>query len=129
MKGFNHCIFIGNLGKDPELRHTPSGKAVASVSLAVNESWKNGNGEKVEGVTWVNIVAWSKLAEIISEYAKKGSPVQVVGRLKNRSYDDKESGQKKYTVEIVAESLLLLGKKGEGGGASEVAVEEGDLPF
>ena len=106
--GLNQCNFIGNLGQDPEVRYTPSGKAVANLSLAVTF------GETTE---WVRVTAWEKLAEIIGTYLKKGSKIYIGGRMQTRSWDDK-GGVKRYTTEIIANQMLMLsdGQKHQDGG-------------
>ena len=116
--GVNKAILIGNLGSDPEVKYIPSGKAVANVSLATNESWKDRNGERQERTEWHRLVFWSPLAEIVGQYLKKGSKVYVEGRLQTRSWDD-QSGQKRYTTEIVVNDMQMLDGRGdamEGGG-------------
>jgi len=113
-KSVNKVILIGNLGKDPELRYTPSGTAVASFSLATNERYKDKEGNWQDRTEWHKIVAWQRLAEIAGEYLKKGRTCYIEGRLQTRSWDDKESGQKKYSTEIVASDLVLLGGQGQG---------------
>ena len=114
-KSVNKVILIGNLGKDPELKYTPTGTAVAKFSLATNERYKDKAGEWQDRTEWHNIVAWQKLAEIAAEYLKKGRSVYIEGRIRTHSWDDKTSGQKKYMTEIVANDLVLLGGRGEGG--------------
>jgi len=143
-RSLNKAMLIGNLGKDPELRYTTSGVAVATFSLATNEQWKDQDGNAQERTEWHNIVAWKKLAEICGEWLKKGKKVYVEGRIQNRSYDDKNTGAKRYITEIVAENIIMLDSKGgaEGGSvsahtaettAAPVAVPAGriddDLPF
>ena len=115
-KSVNKVILVGNLGKDPEVKFTPSGMQVAKFSIATNEGYKDKSGQWQERTEWHNIVAWARLAEIIGEYVKKGSKVYIEGRLQTRSWDDKTSGQKKYMTEVVANDLVLLGGRGEGGG-------------
>jgi len=114
-KSVNKVILIGNLGKDPEVKYTPSGTAVAKFSLATNERYKDKAGEFQERTEWHNIVAFQRLAEIAGEYLKKGRSVYVEGRIQTHSWDDKQSGQKKYMTEIIANDLVLLGGRGEGG--------------
>jgi single-strand DNA-binding protein len=140
-KSLNKVMLIGNLGKDPELRYTTSGVAVATFSLATNESWKDQDGNLQERTEWHNIVAWRKLAEICGEWLKKGKKVYIEGRIQTRSYDDKSTGTKKYITEIVADNMIMLDSKGpaEGGApernnvdtAAPVAgsVKDDDLPF
>jgi single-strand DNA-binding protein len=113
-KSVNKVILVGNLGKDPEVKYTPSGTAVAKFSLATNENYKDKSGQWQERTEWHNIVAWQRLAEIVGEYVKKGSKLYIEGRLQTSSWDDKETGQKKYKTEIVANELVLLGGRGEG---------------
>jgi len=113
-KSVNKVILVGNLGKDPEVKYTPSGTAVAKFSLATNEGYKDKAGQWQERTEWHNVVAWQRLAEIVGEYVKKGSKVYIEGRLQTSSWDDKETGQKKYKTEIVANELVLLGGRGEG---------------
>jgi single-strand DNA-binding protein len=122
-KSLNKVMLIGNLGKDPELRYTTSGVAVATFSLATNESWKDQDGNLQERTEWHNIVAWRKLAEICGEWLKKGKKVYIEGRIQTRSYDDKNTGQKKYMTEIVADSMIMLdgGRGVEQGGAAPAA--------
>jgi single-strand DNA-binding protein len=136
----NKVILIGNLGKDPDLRYTPGGKAVASFSLATSERWTNQDGQKQENTTWHNIVAWGKQAEVMKEYLTKGKQVYIEGRISNRSYDDKE-GNKKYISEVVVQNFTFIGPRdGGSGGSSRPAAEEtsqqtapagaeDDLPF
>lgn len=141
-KSLNRVMLIGNLGKDPELRYTTSGVAVATFSLATNESWKDQDGNTQERTEWHNIVAWKKLAEICGEWLKKGKKVYIEGRIQTRSYDDKNTGTKKYITEIVAENMIMLDSKGsatsEGNPSSSASPEpaatpagriEDDLPF
>ena len=113
----NKVMLIGRLGKDPELRYTPSGSPVATFNLATDESYKDKEGKKVESTDWHRVVVWNKLAEICGQYLKKGSLVYIEGKIKTRSYDDKQSGQKKFITEIVGDQMSMLGgKPGEGGG-------------
>ena len=114
-KSVNKVILVGNLGKDPEVKYTPSGTAVAKFSLATNERYKDKAGEWQDRTEWHNIVAWQRLAEIVGEYVKKGNKVYIEGRLQTSSWDDKETGQKKYKTEIIANDLVLLGGRGEAG--------------
>jgi single-strand DNA-binding protein len=141
-KSLNRVMLIGNLGKDPELRYTTSGVAVATFSLATNESWKDQDGNVQERTEWHNIVAWKKLAEICGEWLKKGKKIYIEGRIQTRSYDDKNTGTKKYITEIVADNMIMLDSKGggEGGQASSGTANDAapvpvpgrvddDLPF
>jgi single-strand DNA-binding protein len=107
--GINKVILIGNLGKDPEVRFTPSGQAVANFNIATTDSWTDkSNGQKQERTEWHRIVVWGKLAELCGEYLKKGRQCYVEGRLQTREWTDKE-GQKKYTTEVVANTVQFLG--------------------
>ena len=118
-KSVNKVILVGNLGKDPEVKYTPSGVPVAKFSLATNERYKDKGGEWQDRTEWHNIVAWQRLAEIVGEYVKKGSKVYIEGRLQTSSWEDKQSGEKKYKTEIIASDLVLLSGRGEGGGEHE----------
>jgi single-strand DNA-binding protein len=115
MKSVNKVILVGHLGKDPEVKYTPQGTPVAKFSIATNERYKDKQGEWQDRTEWHNITAWQRLAEIAGEYLKKGSQVYVEGRLRTDSWDDKESGQKKYRTEIVINDMVLLGGRGQGG--------------
>ena len=114
-KSVNKVILIGNLGKDPEVKYTPQGTAVAKITLATNESYKDKAGQWQERTEWHNVVLWTRLAEIAGEYLKKGSKVYIEGRLQTRSWDDKQTNQKKYMTEVVANDLVLLSGRSEGG--------------
>ena len=116
----NKVILVGRLGKDPEVRSTPSGTSVAKFSLATDERFTDKNGEKQERTEWHNVVAWGKLGEICGQYLKKGKLVFIEGSIRTDSWDDKESGQKKYRTEIVARDMKMLDRRGddEGGGGS-----------
>ncbi len=116
MASINKVILIGNLGRDPEVRYTPNGSAVCNITVATSRNWKDKNtGEKAEETEWHRVVFYDRLAEIAGEYLKKGRPVYVEGRLKTRKWQNKE-GQDVYTTEIIAETMQLLGGRGEGGG-------------
>jgi len=108
MASVNKVILMGNLGKDPEVRFMPNGDAVCNFSIATTDNWKDKNGEKQERTEWHNIVMYRKLAEIAGEYLKKGRPVFIEGRLQTRKWQTKE-GQDRYTTEIIAESMQMLG--------------------
>jgi single-strand DNA-binding protein len=112
MKSINKVILIGNLGKDPELKYTPQGTPVAKLSVATNERFKGKDGQWQDRTEWHNVVLWQRLAEIAGEHLKKGSKIYIEGRLETRSWDDKQSGQKKYATEIVAKDLVMLGADG-----------------
>jgi single-strand DNA-binding protein len=109
----NRVQLIGNITRDPELKQIPGGSTVASFSIATNFSWKDSSGQKQEKVEFHNIVAWSKLAEIIGQYLKKGGKVFIEGRLQTRDWEA-EDGTKKYRTEIVAENMIMLDRKGAG---------------
>jgi len=110
----NKVILIGNVGRDPELRYTASGTAVANFSLATSRRYKDRDGNQREETEWHRCVAWARLAEIINQYAPKGKQLYVEGRLQTRQWDDKD-GNTKYTTEIVIEEMKLLGGRGDGG--------------
>lgn len=116
MKSVNKVILVGNLGKDPEVKYTPSGTAVAKFSIATSNRYKDKNDQWQEQTEWHNVVAWARLAEIAGEYLKKGNKVYVEGRLQTRSWDDKNTNQKKYMTEVVVNDLVLLGGRGEAAG-------------
>ena len=111
-KDLNFCSFIGRLGKDPEIRHTAGGKAVANFSIACSDDYKKKSGEKVEQTNWINIVAWDRLAEICGKYLKKGSQIHISGKQVTRKWEDKE-GNTRYSTEIIADQMQMLGSKGD----------------
>ena len=113
-KSVNKVILLGNLGKDPEVKFTASGLPVAKFTVATNERYKDKGGEWQDRTEWHNIVAWQRLAEIAGEYLKKGSKVYIEGRIQTSSWEDKQSGEKKYRTEIVANDLVLLSGRGDG---------------
>ena len=112
-RSLNRVQLIGNLGKDPEVKYTPSGTPVAKLAIATNERYKDKNGEWQDRTEWHNVVLWQRLAEVAGEYLKKGGKVYIEGRLQTRSWDDKQTNQKKYMTEVVASDLILLGGRGE----------------
>ncbi len=112
MAGVNKVILVGNLGADPEIRYTADGTAVASFRIATSRRWTNKSGERVEQTEWHRIVAWRRLGEICAQYLSKGKQVYVEGRLQTRSWEDK-SGNKRWTTEIIAENLQMLGRAGD----------------
>jgi len=120
-KSVNKVILIGNLGKDPEVKYTPSGMAVAKFSLATNDRFKDKEGNWQDRTEWHNLVAFQRTAEIAGEYLKKGRTVYIEGKLQTSSWDDKETGAKKYKTEIIVNELVLLGggQRGESGGGGE----------
>jgi single-strand DNA-binding protein len=123
-RGVNKVILIGNLGKDPEVRYTPNGLAVANITVATSESWKDKqSGENVERTEWHRVVFYQRLAEIVGEYLRKGSKVYVEGRLQTRKWQDKTSGQDRYTTEIIADSMQMLDSKGGSAGGESSSYE------
>lgn len=111
-RGINKVILVGNLGKDPEIRYSASGAAIANITIATSDSWKDKQtGEKQERTEWHRVVFFNRLAEVVGEYLKKGSQVYVEGRLQTRKWQDKE-GQDRYTTEIVASEMQMLGSRG-----------------
>ena len=114
-RGINKAIIVGNLGRDPEVRYTANGNAIANITVATTESWKDKqSGERQEKTEWHRVVFFGRLAEIAGEYLKKGSQVYIEGRLQTRKWEDK-SGQERYTTEIVASEMQMLGSRGGGG--------------
>ncbi len=112
MSGVNKVILVGNLGSDPELRHTPSGTPVANFRIATNEFFTNRNGERDQRTEWHRIVAFGRLAEICGQYLKKGRQVYIEGRLRTREWED-QSGNRRFTTEITANQMVMLGRAGE----------------
>ena len=112
-RGVNKAIIVGNLGRDPEVRYTANGSAVANVTVATSESWKDKqSGERQERTEWHRVVFFGRLAEIAEEYLKKGSQVYIEGSIRTQKWQDKESGQDRYTTEIVARDMQMLGSRG-----------------
>jgi single-strand DNA-binding protein len=112
MASVNKVIIVGNLGRDPETRYLPSGEAVTNISVATTETWKDkASGEKKEATEWHRISAFGKLAEIMGEYLKKGSQVYIEGQLRTRKYQDKETGKDRYSTEIRADTMQMLGSR------------------
>ncbi len=116
MAGVNKAIVLGHLGRDPEMRYTQDGKAIANFSLATSESFKDKDGNKKENTEWHRVVLFGRIAEIAGEYLRKGSMAYVEGRLQTRKWTDKE-GQERYTTEIIGDRLQLIGGKKEEGGS------------
>ncbi|MBA2585237.1 MAG: single-stranded DNA-binding protein [Chthoniobacterales bacterium] len=122
MSTFNKVILLGNLTRDPEVRYTPKGTAVTEIGMALNRVYTAENGEKREEVTFVDVTLWGRTAEIAGEYLKKGRPVFIEGRLQLDTWDDKQSGQKRSKLKVVADSMQLIGGRaggGSGGGGAE----------
>ena len=128
MASVNKVTIIGNLGKDPELKFMPNGDAVCNFSVATTDTWKDKAGEKQERTEWHNIVMYRKVAEIAGEYLKQGSSVYLEGRLQTRKWQTKE-GQDRYTTEVVADSMQMLGKKYEGEQTISKPVSKKDMPI
>ena len=128
-RGLNKVMIIGNLGRDPEMRYTPSGRPVTTFSVATSRAWNTSEGEKRIETEWFNIVAWSSLAEICKQYLSKGQQVYIEGRLQTRHWDDTE-GNKHTSVEIVASEMIMLGDRRESEGTStDETIEEDEFPF
>ena len=139
MAGVNRVILVGRLGRDPELRYTPSGQAVANFNVATSEEWKDKNtGEKQERTEWHRVVAWRRLGEICGEYLRKGSQVYVEGRLQTRAWEDRD-GNRRYTTEIIAQNMQMLGPVAREGTVESVedrfpveepiSIPDDDIPF
>jgi single-strand DNA-binding protein len=120
-KSVNKVILVGNVGKDPEVKYTPSGVPVARLSMATNERFKDRNEQTQDRTEWHSIVAWQRLAEIVGEYVRKGTKLYIEGRLQTTSWQDRQSGEKKYRTEIVASDLVLLGSRENGQNAAAEA--------
>jgi len=118
-RGINKVILVGNLGRDPEIKYTASGGAIANLTIATSESWNDKQtGEKVEKTEWHRVVAFQRLAEIMGEYLKKGSQVYIEGKLQTRKWQD-QNGQDRYTTEIVASDMQMLGSRADAGGPAQ----------
>jgi len=139
-KGLNKVTLIGNLGRDPEVRYTQDGKAIANISIATSESWKDKNGQKVEKVEWHRIVFFGKLAEVVGDYLVKGSKIYLEGKIRTRKWADNNTGEEKYTTEIHGEDLVMLDSPDHGGGGKPEHPDQrnpddnyldpnGDIPF
>jgi single-strand DNA-binding protein len=125
MASINKVILIGNLGRDPEVRYSPDGAAIANLSIATTSSWKDkASGERKEETEWHRVVFYGRTTEVAGEYLKKGRPVYIEGRLKTRKWQDKD-GQDKYTTEIVGDSMQMLGGR-EGGGGGGYGGDDGE---
>ncbi len=134
-RGLNKVMIIGHLGRDPEMRYTPSGRPVATFSVAVSRSWNSSNGERRSETEWFKIVAWGNLAEICKKYLTKGQQVYIDGRLQTRSWEDKE-GQQRTSVEVVANEMTMLGERRDKSqdenntlDESPPEVDEDEFPF
>jgi single-strand DNA-binding protein len=128
MASVNKVILIGNLGRDPETRYMPDGGAITNITLATSHQWKDkATGDKKEETEWHKVAFFGRLAEIAGEYLKKGSPVYVEGRLRTRKWQDKE-GQDRYSTEIVADNMQMLGSRGDRGGSADSTPRESGAP-
>jgi single-strand DNA-binding protein len=125
MANLNKVMLMGNLTRDPEVRYTPKGTAVAELGLAINRVYSADNGEKREETTFVDVTLWGRTAEIAGEYLKKGRPVFIEGRLQLDSWDDKQTGQKRSKLKVVGEAMQLMGGRGDGGGGGGGESSEG----
>lgn len=117
-RGLNKVMVIGHLGRDPEMRYTPSGRPVTTFSIAVSRSWNTADGERRSETEWFNIVSWGNLAEICKQYLHKGQQVYIEGRLQTRHWEDKE-GQKHTSVEVVANEMMMLGERRDNSSSSQ----------
>ena len=128
-RGLNKVMLIGNLGRDPEMRYTPSGKPVTSFSLAASRNWISADGERHDETEWFNVVAWGNLAEICNQHLSKGQKVYVEGRLQTRSWED-ENGQKHFRTEVVAnEMIILAGRPEQLESLNSAEIGASDIPF
>ena len=143
-KSVNKVILVGNVGQDPEVKYTPSGTPVAKFSIATNERFKDRSDEWQERTEWHNIIAWQRLAEVVGEYIRKGSKLYIEGKLQTSTWDDRQSGRKRYRTEIVARDIVLLGSHDNEDGsdhlmrngqqhqetyASSSEITDQDIPF
>lgn len=127
-RGVNKVIIVGNLGNDPEIRYMPNNEPVANLSVATSETWQDKNtGEQREKTEWHRIVAYRKLADIMGQYLKKGSKVYIEGRLQTRKWQD-QSGQDRYTTEIIADNMQMLDSRGDSGGSANYAPQPQGAP-
>jgi single-strand DNA-binding protein len=150
MASFNKVVLMGNLTRDPEIRYLPKGTAVCQITLAINRTWKDQDGEKKEEVSFIDCTAWARTAEVMSQYVKKGDPLLVEGRLRQDTWDDKETGAKRSKIGVVIETMTMLGGRRDSqdgqparrvssgstgaqpdakGGASQPDAPEDDVPF
>jgi single-strand DNA-binding protein len=126
MANFNKVILIGNLTRDPELRYTANGQAVATVGLAVNRRFKTRDGEQREDTAFVDCTAWARQAEVLCEYVKKGDPIFIEGRLQYRTWEDRETGAKRSKLDVVVENFQFLPRGQRGGGGPAESGTQGD---
>jgi len=132
-RGLNKVMIIGHLGRDPEMRYTPSGRPVTTFTVATSRSWNTSDGERHNETEWFNIVTWGNLAEICKQYLTKGQQVYIEGRLQSRKWEDNE-GTKHTSVEIVANEMMILGERKDGGNQTQtveplLAEDESEFPF
>jgi single-strand DNA-binding protein len=136
----NKVILVGNLGRDPEMRTTPSGQTMAKFSVATTRKWKDRDGNRQEATEWHNVVCWGRQAEVAGQYLTKGKQIYLEGRLQTDSWEDRETSKKMYRTEIVCENFQMLGSRGDGGagprtapppdaGGFEAGAEDDDIPF
>lgn len=134
-RGLNKVMIIGHLGKDPEMRYTPSGRAVTTFNVAVSRSWNSSDGERRSETEWFKVVSWGNLAEICNKYLTKGQQVYIEGRLQTRRWEDKEGNQRK-SVEVVANEMTMLGERRDKGQSTSNSfdemppdIDEDEFPF
>jgi single-strand DNA-binding protein len=128
-RGLNKVMVIGNVGRDPEMRYVPSGKPVTSFSVATSRSWTSSEGDRREETEWFNVIAWGDLAEICKQHLRKGQQVYIEGRLQTRSWEDPD-GRKRFRTELVANEMIMLGRRGDISEEVELADEEmEEFPF
>jgi single-strand DNA-binding protein len=139
----NKVILVGNLGRDPEMRTTPSGQTMAKFSVATTRKWKDRDGNRQEATEWHNVVCWGRQAEVAGQYLVKGKQIYLEGRLQTDSWEDKETGKKMYRTEVVCENFQMLGSRGDSGaggssprsapaadsGGFDAGAEDDDIPF
>lgn len=123
-KSINKVILVGNVGKDPEVKYTPNGVALAKFSMATNERFKDKSGEWQDRTEWHNVLAWQRLAEIVGEYVQKGAKLYIEGKLQTSSWEDRNNGEKKYRTEIVARDIVLLGSRETGSNEDRDSAED-----
>jgi single-strand DNA-binding protein len=127
-RDLNKVMLTGHLGADPEMRFTPQGTAVTTFRVASNRPWKSGDGVQREETEWFRIVAWDKLAEICNEYLKKGTRVYIEGRLQTRSWEDRNTGEKRYMTEVIAQDMIILTPKGQDEAAADASASPAAPP-
>jgi single-strand DNA-binding protein len=128
MPNLNKVMLMGNLTRDPEIKYTPKGTAIADIGLAVNRNYTTESGEKREEVTFIDVTLWGRVAEIVGEYCKKGRPLFVEGRLQLDTWDDKATGQKRSKLKVVGDNIQLLGSREGGGGGAPGGEPQGAPP-